>query len=83
MMRESAITTLKKRIGYLYALFYVIMSINSALLGGAPHREDTLKILVEWGSHYAREVEDCLDTLLFLIPDEEYEAVSEFMRELR
>ena len=69
-------------VGYLYALFYVIMSINSALLGGAPHREDTLKILVEWGSHYAREVEDYLDTLLFLIPDEEYEAVSEFLREL-
>ncbi len=64
----------------LYSLFYVMMSVDVALLSGAPYRKDTLDILVERCSHYAKEVEDYLDTLIFLIPDEEYRAVTEFLK---
>jgi len=65
----------------LYSLFYTLMSVNSALLGDAPYREETLRTLIEWSSRYAEEVEDYLDTLLFLIPDEEYKAVTESLGE--
>ncbi len=66
----------------LYSLFYTLMSVNSALLGDAPYREETLRTLIEWSSRCAEEVEDYLDTLLFLIPDEEYKAVTESLGEL-
>ena len=64
----------------LYSLFYVTMSVDLALLGDASYREDTLRTLVRWCSSYAKEVEDYLDTLIFLIPDEEYEAVSGYLK---
>lgn len=64
----------------LYSLFYVVMCVDAALLGGAPYDEGALGVLVEWCSYYAEEVEDYLDTLIFLIPDEEYEAVREFLK---
>jgi len=65
----------------LYSLLYAMMSVDEALLGGAPYRRDALEALIERCSRYAGDVEDYLDTLAFLIPDEEYNAVAEFLRE--
>jgi len=65
----------------LYSLLYAMMSVDEALLGGAPYRRDALEALVELCSRYARDVEDYLDTLIFLIPDEGYSAVVEFLGE--
>ncbi|MCD6457803.1 MAG: hypothetical protein J7K82_03035 [Thermoproteales archaeon] len=65
---------------YLYSLFYVMMCIDLVLLREAPHRKDTFEALVSWGSIYAEEVEDYLDTLSLLISDEAYEALTGFVK---
>ena len=63
----------------LYSMFYAMISVDTALLRNAPYNEETLKTLTEWCSKYAEEVEDYLDTLTFLIPDEEYKAVKDLI----
>ena len=77
-LSERAGMEAEEFVGYLYSLICVTMCIDSVLLKGAPHRRDTFEALIGWGSSYAEEVEDYLDTLSLLISDEAYEALAGF-----
>ncbi|MCD6563014.1 MAG: hypothetical protein J7K23_03730 [Thermoproteales archaeon] len=65
---------------YLYALYLIVLSMDLALLSDMPYRMDTLRVLVEWCSRYADEVEDYLDTFLFLVSDYSYETLAGFIK---
>ncbi len=77
-LSERAGMEAEEFVGYLYSLICVTMCIDSVLLKGAPHRRDTFEALIGWGSSYAEEVEDYLDTLSLLVSDEAYEALAGF-----
>lgn len=78
---ERAHDMLNDLVHCLYSSLYATMSVDMALLGEISYNKETLRILTEWCNHYAEDLEDYLDTLVFLIPDENYEAVLEFTRE--
>jgi len=77
-LSERAEEEVSGLVKYFYSLLYVVMCVDSVLFKNTPYRKDVLEILIDWGSRYAEEVEDYLDTLSLLVSDETYKVLADF-----
>lgn len=81
LLVERAYDEVSDMYGYMLALLYVVMSVNTALFELVSYRKESLEILIDWAEYYARELDAYIDTVNLLITDEYYEAVEEYLRE--